>query len=74
MASRICQCVGFTGQGSQWVGMGKQLVKQFPKTKKMMEEVNSILGYSLSDIMFSGPEVPINNIAEYIGCTKEYDQ
>lgn len=53
---RAC-CVGFTGQGSQWVGMGKELLKQCPKAKDMLDEVDSIMGYSLSKIMFSGPEV-----------------
>lgn len=50
-------CIGFTGQGSQWVGMGKTLLSQFPKAKEMMEEANEVMGYSLSDIMFFGPEV-----------------
>lgn len=57
MASNFARCIGFTGQGSQWVGMGKSLLSAFPRTRKIVEEVNSILGYSLSDIMFSGPEV-----------------
>ena len=55
--SRIARCIGFTGQGSQWVGMGKSLVEQFPKTRWILEEVNSVIGASLSEIMFSGPEV-----------------
>ena len=56
-AIRKACCVGFTGQGSQWVGMGKELLKQCPKAKDMLDEVDSIMGYSLSKIMFSGPEV-----------------
>ena len=62
MASKLIKCIGFTGQGSQWVGMGKLLLKEYPNTKIILDEVNSILGYSLSDIMFSGPEVSILNL------------
>lgn len=56
-AAKRAFCIGFTGQGSQWVGMGKALLSQFPKAKELMEEANAVMGYSLSDIMFSGPEV-----------------
>lgn len=55
--AKICRLLGFTGQGSQWIGMGKSLLKQFPETKRVLEEIDSIMGYSLSKIMFSGPEV-----------------
>lgn len=55
--SKLFRCIGFTGQGSQWVGMGKQLLKQFPHTKRILDEIDSVMGYSLSDIMFEGPEV-----------------
>lgn len=37
--------------------MGQSLLKQFPHTKHILEEIDSTLGYSLSKIMFSGPEV-----------------
>lgn len=57
MASKLTKCIGFTGQGSQWVGMGRALLAAFPYTRRILEEVNSVLGYSISDVMFSGPEV-----------------
>lgn len=57
MAARLVKCIGFTGQGSQWVGMGKSLIKLFPYTQTVMEEVNSVVGYKLGDIMINGPEV-----------------
>ena len=57
MATKFAKCIGFTGQGSQWVGMGKALLTAFPNTRKILEEVSSVLGYSISDVMFSGPEV-----------------
>lgn len=55
--TKISRLLAFTGQGSQWIGMGQSLLKQFPHTKHILEEIDSTLGYSLSKIMFSGPEV-----------------
>lgn len=46
----------FPGQGSQYVGMGKDLCEQFPEAKKTFDEADSILGFSLSKICFAGPE------------------
>jgi [acyl-carrier-protein] S-malonyltransferase len=45
----------FPGQGSQKVGMGKDFYETFSESKKMIDEINSSLEYSLSDIMFNGP-------------------
>ncbi len=46
----------FPGQGSQYVGMGKDLCEQFPVAKKYFDEADSLLGFSLSKICFEGPE------------------
>jgi [acyl-carrier-protein] S-malonyltransferase len=46
----------FPGQGSQYVGMGKDLYDQFPAAKAMFDEADTALGISLSSIMFNGPE------------------
>ncbi len=46
----------FPGQGSQYVGMGKDLCDQFPEAKKYFDKADSILGFSLSKICFEGPE------------------
>ena len=46
----------FPGQGSQYVGMGKDLCEQFPVVKKYFDEADSVLGFSLSTICFEGPE------------------
>ena len=43
----------FPGQGSQRVGMGNELFQQFPS---LVEEANSILGYSLKELCTQGPE------------------
>lgn len=46
----------FPGQGSQHVGMGKDLYDNFPAAKQVFEEANDALGFSLSEICFSGTE------------------
>ncbi len=46
----------FPGQGSQYVGMGKDLCEQFPEAKKYFDEADAVLGVSLSKICFEGPE------------------
>ena len=45
----------FPGQGAQYVGMGSDLVKEYPYTKKIFETANGILKEDLQSIMFSGP-------------------
>lgn len=44
----------FPGQGAQFVGMGKELYENNPSIKILFEEANDILGFSITDIMFSG--------------------
>lgn len=46
----------FPGQGSQYVGMGKDLVAKFSYTKKFLDDANSALGFDLAKICFEGPE------------------
>jgi [acyl-carrier-protein] S-malonyltransferase len=46
----------FPGQGSQYCGMGKDIFDNFPAARTMMEKANEILGYSITDIMFTGSE------------------
>ncbi|HLP32872.1 MAG TPA: acyltransferase domain-containing protein, partial [Bacteroidia bacterium] len=44
----------FPGQGSQFSGMGKDLYEQYPLAKELFEKANDILGFRITDIMFSG--------------------
>jgi [acyl-carrier-protein] S-malonyltransferase len=46
----------FPGQGSQAVGMGRDLSEKFPVAKKTFEEADDALGFSLSKLCFEGPE------------------
>jgi [acyl-carrier-protein] S-malonyltransferase len=46
----------FPGQGSQTVGMGKELAEQFASAREVFEEVDSALGEKLSAIIFAGPQ------------------
>ena len=46
----------FPGQGSQFVGMGKELAENFNSAKDVFEEVNQALGQDLYKIMIDGPD------------------
>jgi [acyl-carrier-protein] S-malonyltransferase len=46
----------FPGQGSQSVGMGRDLSHTFPIAKRTFEEADDALGFGLSKLCFSGPE------------------
>lgn len=68
----------FPGQGSQFTGMGKDLFDQSSVARTIFEQANEIIGFPISDIMFSGtdedlkrtdvtqPAVFIHSIATYL--------
>lgn len=46
----------FPGQGSQAVGMGRDLVEAFPAARALFDEADEALGFALSRVMFDGPD------------------
>jgi [acyl-carrier-protein] S-malonyltransferase len=46
----------FPGQGSQSVGMGRDLASSFPIARRTFEEANDALGFDLANLCFQGPE------------------
>ncbi|MDR0814340.1 MAG: ACP S-malonyltransferase [Bacteroidales bacterium] len=46
----------FPGQGAQYSGMGKDMYEQSAKARDMFAKANEILGFSITDVMFSGTE------------------
>ena len=51
----------FPGQGSQVVGMGSDLAGAYPIAKATFDEADSILGLSLSQLMWNGPDTELND-------------
>ena len=49
-------CYVFPGQGSQSVGMGKDIFDRYESAKEIFHIGNEILGYDITDLMFNGPE------------------
>jgi [acyl-carrier-protein] S-malonyltransferase len=45
----------FPGQGSQQVGMGRDLADNFPAARQVFEEADTALGFALSELCFNGP-------------------
>ena len=50
----------FPGQGSQTVGMSKELYDNLPYVKDLFEEADDVLGYSISKIILEGPKEDLN--------------
>ena len=46
----------FPGQGSQFVGMGKELAENFASAREVFQEVNDALSQDLFKIMVEGPD------------------
>ncbi len=51
----------FPGQGSQAVGMGKDIAETYPVARQTFEQADDYLGFSLSDLCFNGPAETLND-------------
>jgi [acyl-carrier-protein] S-malonyltransferase len=51
----------FPGQGSQTVGMGKDLAEEYPSAKDTFKEADSILGIALSSLIWNGLDIELND-------------
>ncbi len=50
----------FSGQGSQYVGMGKELAEKYPGAKAVFDTAKEVLGYDIGAVAFEGPEEELN--------------
>ncbi len=46
----------FPGQGSQYAGMGKDVAEKYPAARKVFDDIDEAVGYSISQLCFEGPE------------------
>ncbi len=58
----------FPGQGSQYVGMGKDLWENFDEVKALYEEASEALGYDVKDLSFNGPLEELNKTSHTQPC------
>ena len=46
----------FPGQGSQYAGMGRDVAEKYPAARKVFDDIDAALGFSISQLCFDGPE------------------
>jgi [acyl-carrier-protein] S-malonyltransferase len=46
----------FPGQGSQYAGMGRDVAERYPAARRVFDEIDAALGFSISRLCFDGPE------------------
>ena len=61
----------FSGQGAQYVGMGKELYDAYPVCKNVFDRANEVLGFDIKNLIFNGEKEELN-ITEYSTCNFNY--
>ncbi len=51
----------FPGQGSQYVGMGRELVETYPEARAVFDQADEVLGVAFSRLCFDGPEAELTD-------------
>jgi [acyl-carrier-protein] S-malonyltransferase len=51
----------FPGQGSQFAGMGRELVEAYPEARSIFAQADTVLGFALSRLCFEGPEADLTD-------------
>src|SRR5256885_5757140 len=46
----------FPGQGSQYAGMGRDVAEKYPVARRVFDDIDDVLGISISKLCFEGPE------------------
>lgn len=58
----------FSGQGSQYVGMAKELCEKYEAANAVFDTAEKVLGYDLRAVTFDGPDTELNKTSELTAC------
>lgn len=61
-------CFVFPGQGSQYVGMGRDIYERYDEAKKVFDRASEVLGYDVASLCFNGPEEELNRTVRTQPC------
>ncbi|MFN3480847.1 MAG: ACP S-malonyltransferase [Thermodesulfovibrionales bacterium] len=61
-------CFVFPGQGSQHVGMGRDMYERYDEAKQVFEIASDVLGYDVASLCFNGPDEELNRTVRTQPC------
>lgn len=62
----------FSGQGAQYVGMGKELYDAYPVCKNVFDRANEVLGFDIKNLIFNGEKGRVEYYRKYSTCNFNY--